>query len=101
MFVYNITNKVWPGAVQAWVQWQLEEHIPEIMATNLFTSYKFFYLLEQDEAEGVTYIIQYFFDDMNNYKKYVEEVAPALRQKALDRWGGQFIAFRTVMEEVL
>ena len=37
-----------------------EEHIPEVMSSGQFSDYKFFRLLEQDETDGVTYIIQYF-----------------------------------------
>lgn len=60
MFIYNITNKVDYSILDEWIKWQPDEHIPEIMSTNLFTDFKFYQLLEQDESDGVTYVIQYF-----------------------------------------
>src|SRR5687767_57318 len=100
MVVYNITIKINPGIENEWIHWQQQEHIPEIMATNLFTGYKFFRLLEQEEADGITYVIQYFTSSLENYHQYINQFASALREKALAKWGDQFIAFRTVMELV-
>ena len=100
MIVYNITIKILPAIEAEWIQWQQQEHIPEIMATGLFTEYKFFRLLDQDESEGITYVIQYFGSSPENYHQYINQFAPALREKALAKWGNQFIAFRTVMELV-
>jgi hypothetical protein len=86
--------------VNEWLQWQKEEHIPAIMDTGMFTEYKFFRLLEQEESEGLTFIIQYFTTSYENYERYISEYAPALREAAIKKWGHQFIAFRTVMEVV-
>ena len=100
MIVYNITMKVIPEIEAEWIAWQNQEHIPDIMATQLFSDYKFFKLLEQDDKEGITYVIQYFTSSIENYTRYINEFAPALREKAYEKWGNQFIAFRTVMELV-
>jgi hypothetical protein len=100
MIVYNITNKVHPAIEAGWVQWQKEEHIPEVMSSGQFSDYKFYRLLEQDESDGVTYIVQYFTSDIHHYNKYIDSFASALRQKALDKWGNKFIAFRTLMQVV-
>jgi hypothetical protein len=100
MITYNITAKVDPSIANEWLQWQQEEHIPEIMALGLFTSYKIFRLLEQDEEDGVTYIIQYTTASMQQYKHYVDAHAALTRKKAFNRWGDRFIAFRSVMEVI-
>jgi hypothetical protein len=100
MIVYNITNKVHPDIETAWIQWQKNEHIPEIMSSGQFSDYKFYRLLEQDESDGITYIIQYFAPDIHHYNKYINLFAPSLRQKAMDKWADKFIAFRTIMEVV-
>jgi hypothetical protein len=100
MIVYNITMKVAPLIEKEWVQWQREEHIPEIMTTGLFTEYKFFRLLEQDETEGITYVIQYFAPSLESYQQYIKKFAPLFRKKAIDKWNDRFIAFRTIMQIV-
>ena len=100
MIVYNITMKVDLSIENEWVQWQREEHIPEIMETGLFTEYKFFRLLEQDETEGITYVIQFFASSMEKYQSYIEKYAPLLRKKAAEKWNDQFVGFRTIMQVV-
>lgn len=92
--------KVEPAIVEQWISWQKEEHIPDIMATGLFDSFKFFRLLEQDETDGPTYIIQYFTASKEKYNQYIDEHAPNLRKKAAEKWGNRFVGFRTLMELV-
>jgi hypothetical protein len=100
MIIYNVTIKVLPEINERWLQWMKEEHIPEIMATGLFHDYRICRLLEQDDQEGPTYTVQYFTDTLENYQTYLQEYAPLLRQKSFDRFGDQFLAFRTVMQVV-
>lgn len=92
--------KVDPTVEAEWVAWQKTEHIPDIMDTRLFTEYKFYKLLEQDEQDGITYVIQYFAATATHLDDYLKNFAPALREKAFARWGNKFIAFRTKMELV-
>ena len=66
MIVYNITIKIEPAIEAEWINWQKLEHIPEVMATGFFTNYKFYRLLDQDEEDGITYIVQYFTPSIEN-----------------------------------
>ena len=100
MIVYNITIKITPGIEEEWVNWQKNEHIPDVMSSGQFTEYKFYRLLEQNEHDGITYVVQYFASSLENYNRYINETSHTLRQKALDKWGNKFIAFRTIMEVV-
>ena len=100
MIVYNTTTKIDPRIEKEWVSWQKNEHIPKVMATGLFSDYKFFRLLEQDETEGVTYVIQYFSSSIEHYKKYIAESATLLSERSFAKWSDQFISFHTVMEIV-
>ena len=100
MFVYNISNKVAIAIESDWVQWQQQEHIPAIMASGQFTDYKFYKLLEDDNDETVTYIVQYFASTIENYHTYIRNFAPQLRQAAFGKWGDRFISFRSLMQAV-
>lgn len=100
MIVYNISMKIDPTIENDWVQWQKQEDIPRVMATGLFTEYKFYKLLNQDESDGPTYVIQYFSAAIENYHCYIEEFATLLRQEAITKWGDRFIAFRTLLQVV-
>ena len=100
MFIYNITVKVNISIIDEWVKWQQEEHIPEIMGTNLFSNFTFYRLLEQDDSDGPTFIVQYHTPSRNNYEKYIQQYAATLREKAIKKWGDGFIAFRTLLQSV-
>ncbi|MBX3256685.1 MAG: DUF4286 family protein [Chitinophagaceae bacterium] len=100
MIVYNITAKVTWSIAEDWLQWEKREHIPEMLGTGLIADYKIFRLLEQDEEEGPTFTMQFFFTSWENYERYTSIFSPSLREKALLLWGNRFIAFRTVMQLV-
>jgi hypothetical protein len=100
MIVYNVTIKIANAIHAEWLQWLKEEHVPEVIQTRCFTHATILRLLEVDDAEGPTYTIQYFAESKGLYNSYIETHAPVLRQKNFDKWGDQFIAFRSVMQVV-
>jgi len=100
LLVYNISQKVNQSIVNEWLLWQKEIHIPETMSTGLFSDFKFYKLLDQDDSEGSTYIIQYFAESKENYDRYIKMHAPLLREKAIKKWGDGFVAFQSLMQGV-
>jgi hypothetical protein len=98
MIIYNVTVKVEPGIADAWVYWMKAEHIPDLMSTDLFIDSRLCRLLQQDEADGVTFSAQYFCEGMEQYNEYIEKHADVMREKANKMFGGKFVAFRTIME---
>ncbi|WP_143308385.1 DUF4286 family protein [Chitinophaga vietnamensis] len=100
MIIYNVTVKVATDQHLRWLDWIRDEQIPAMLNTGLFHDYRICRLLEQDDADGPTYAIQYFTDSMENYNTFLEEHATALRQRGFDLFGDQFIAFSTLMQTV-
>ena len=100
MIVYNVTYKVRWDILDKWMAWLRSAHISAHMATGLFDSHRLFRLLEQDEEEGPTYIVQYFTDSPERYRQFMIGFAADLQRDSHDRWGNGFIAFRTLMEEI-
>jgi hypothetical protein len=96
--VFNVTIKVRWEIAEGWLVWQKTQHIPAHLATGAFDSYSLFRLLEQDEDEGPTFIVQYFTSSPERYQEYLTAFAPALQRAAQEKWGDGFIAFRTLME---
>ncbi len=100
MIIYNITIKVNTEIHSEWLNWLKEEHIPDILGTGCFTNATTLKLLEIDDAEGPTYAIQFLAESKALYNFYIEKFSGNLRQKSYDKWGNQFIAFRSVMQVV-
>ena len=96
--IYNVTVKVENSIADDWLKWLMQEHGPQIIATNCFKKFTALKLLEQDDAEGVTYSVQYFADNMQNYERYLAEFADHFRLESINKWGQKFITFRTLMQ---
>lgn len=98
MILYNVTIKVEPAINEEWVKWMKEEHIPELMETGLFVDSRLMQILELDDTDGITYAAQYYCEGIDQYNEYIDKHAPRLRQAGIDRFGEQFVAFRTIMK---
>lgn len=98
--IYNVTVKVEKSVADDWLRWQIQEHGPQIIATNCFSKFVALRLLEQDDEDGVTYAIQYFADTRQNYERYLAEFADHFKKESQIKWGQKFIAFRTLMQVV-
>lgn len=99
MIVYNVTINIDADAHDEWLAWMKDEHIPEVMSTGLFTDSRMMKVLADDDG-GITYAIQYTAADMAHYERYRAEHAPRLQAKTQERYGGRFVAFRTLLEVV-
>ncbi|HYK45479.1 MAG TPA: DUF4286 family protein [Parafilimonas sp.] len=100
MFIYNVTSKInWP-IHEAWMEWMTNEYIPAIMATHCFTDFQLLKLHEQDDAEGPTYVAQYFAASKSQYNRYIELFAPKFEQDGIAKWGNNFMAFASLLEVV-
>ncbi len=97
LIIYNVTIKVDSSVAAQWFQWLLKEHIPEVMDTACFTEYRVLKILDIDE-DGLTYAIQYSAVTIEDYTRYLTSFADNLRKKSFDKWGDNFMAFRTLME---
>lgn len=84
-----------------WLEWMQEVHIPEVMATGCFLSFRILKVLTNaNDDEGVNYSIQYDAASMADYERYREQFAPAMQQQTKARYGERVLAFRTLLEVV-
>ena len=100
MIVRNITYKVDPSIEGLWIVWQKEEHILNTMSSGLCSKFSFYRLLDQEDEDGVTYIIQYFFETIDQLLRYYRQEEKLLQQAEKLKWGNKFVSFSTTMEPV-
>lgn len=98
--VYNVTTKASRAIADQWLSWLKKEHIPDIIGTGCFTYATILQLIEVDESEGLTYAVQYHAESKTLYNRYIETFAESMRKKAIEKWGDQFISFRSVLRVV-
>lgn len=97
MILYNLTVILEEEIHADWLNWMKELHIPEVMDTSCFVSYRMLKVLDSPN-EGVTYCIQYIADSIEDYDRYVLNFAPALRTSFPEKFTDKFVIYRTVME---
>lgn len=100
MIIYNVTIKIAEPIHEDWLHWLQQEHVPEVLATGCFEKATVTRLLEIDDSEGPTYAVQYHAPSKAMYNKYIEKFSEGLRKKSFNKWGNQFIAFRSLMQIV-
>ncbi len=98
--IYNVTVKVNTVISEEWLTWLLEEHVPDVLSTGCFLDARVVQLLEMDDSDGPTYAIQYTAAHSADYERYLSEFAAVMRKKGVDKWGDQFVAFRSIMKVI-
>ena len=74
------------------------KHIPEMLATGIFSSARMVRVLIEEEMGGTSYSVQYITDSKATLEKYYQEDAPKLRDEALQLFGDKMLSFRTELE---
>ncbi len=99
--VYSVTLNVEESIHEEWLEWMQNTHIPDVMRTGYFLSYRFLRLLNEDpESTGVTYSVQYYCESLEDLNAYMQKHARRLQAIHTERYQGNFVAFRTILEEV-
>ena len=99
MILYNVTAILDEDIQTDWLHWMKQRHIPEVMDTACFVSYRILKVLDSPN-EGVTYCIQYVADNIEDYNRYLMNFAPALRNSFPERFSNKFVIYRTLMEYI-
>jgi hypothetical protein len=96
-YLYNVTVNVDQEIHDAWKSWMESTHIPDVLATGLFVGARLCLVMAEEDS-GCTYAIQYQCPDLESYKLYQELHAPRLQAESQSRFGGKYVAFRTLLE---
>jgi len=99
MYIYNVTINIEESIEKDWLRWMQEKHIPEMLATGKFSEAKLSQVMVE-EAQGVTYSVQYTTDSKDTLEKYYRENAEQLRREGFALFGEKFVAFRTELKVI-
>ncbi|HRF37768.1 MAG TPA: DUF4286 family protein [Saprospiraceae bacterium] len=100
MIIYNVTVKIEHDLHEDWLNWMRHTHIPDVLATGLFTGHRISKVLGDDDAHGVTYAIQYECPDLDTFLQYQQQHAARLQADHARRYQDKYVAFRTLLEVV-
>lgn len=100
MYIYNVTINVEDTIRAEWLAWMQQTHIPDMLATGIFTGARICQVLVEEETGGTTYAVQYTVKSVSDLQVYYSRHAEKLRGDAVARFGDQMVAFRTELEIV-
>jgi Domain of unknown function (DUF4286) len=100
MLLYNVTITIDLDVHAEWLQWMQESHIPDVMMTGMFVSYRFCKMLGHEHDDAEIYSVQYLVKDMVHLRRYMDDFAPNLQRQTKERFGEKYVVFRSVMEVI-
>ncbi|MFD0792640.1 DUF4286 family protein [Mucilaginibacter litoreus] len=99
MIIYNETVILEDGTEQEWLSWMKEVHIPAIMATGYFSSYKILTIVDSPN-DGITYCVQYNADTMEQFQQYYSKHLFKFKDQHEQQFAERFVLFNTLMKTV-
>src|ERR1700748_431239 len=99
MLVYNETIIIEENSYLEWLEWMKNIHIPAIMATGYFDSYKILNVVDSPN-EGVTSCVQYYTSTSENFGKFYEEHFNKFQSIHQQRYEHKFVLYNTLMEVI-
>lgn len=100
MLLYNVTITIDLDIHAEWLEWMRRVHIPDVMATGMFHTYRLSRLIGHEHTDAEIYTIQYLVSDIEHLRQYQDAFAPALQAAHTAKFEGRFGAFRTIMEVI-
>lgn len=99
MLIYNETFIVDDAIVDEWLAWIKNNHIPSILGTSAFDSYKLYTILDSPN-EGITYCLQFHTDTVERYSDFYYKHMEGIHAKHNIQFEERFALFHTLMETV-
>jgi hypothetical protein len=98
--IYNVTVKIEASVHEDWLEWMVNVHIPDVMSTGYFSSYKLTKIIEEMDDHGIGFAIQYIAPDIQSFNEYQTNHAKRLQKAHSERYDQKYVAFRTLLEIV-
>ena len=99
MIIYRVEITLDAGIESEWLDWMKRVHVPDVVRTGCFSECQIYKVIDPTSTEPV-YVMQYQCRSLEDYHRYRDNFAPALRKEHSDRFAGRFRGSRQLLEEV-
>lgn len=97
MLLYAVRVSVAEDIAEAWKQWMIYTHIPEVLQTGYFRGHRFGEVIEPAPPEGhKVFLVLYEAAEEAALRTYLEKEAPRLRAAYPPEFAGRFQAERWI-----
>ena len=99
MIVYNDTVILDDTVEQEWLDWMKNVHIPLVMSTGYFSSYRLLNIIDSPN-EGITYCVQFNADTIEQFQEYYTKHLFKHQDLHQQQFNERFVLFNTLMKTV-
>ena len=99
MIILNETVIIDPQIQVEWLNWIKSTHMPAMMATGYFNSYRLLEVLNSPN-EGFTYCVQYTAANMDQYEAYQNTVAQHFKNVHMQKFENKLVLFESIMQQL-
>ncbi|MEO8112692.1 MAG: DUF4286 family protein [Ginsengibacter sp.] len=100
MLIYNVTIKIDNNIESDWITWQKDVYIPAVMRSGFFYDSQFSKLISHQDADGKTYVVQFYAKDDDAFENYKARHAGESNDLLSARWGNKFVVFESLLAAV-
>ena len=100
MIIFNTTYLVSDEALNAWLQWVREEHIPFMLQFKPFSHPQVAKVITSEEQDGSSFSVQFHVPDMETLELWKEKYGFAFQENCARKFGTGAICFSTLLEIV-
>ena len=99
MIVYNDTVILDDTVEQEWMDWMKNVHIPRVMETGYFSSYRLLTIVDSPN-DGITYCVQFNADTIEQFQEYYTKYLFKHQDLHQEQFNERFVLFNTLMKTV-
>lgn len=100
MIVYNETIIVEEASYESWIAYIRQVHIPEVMSTGYFDSYKILNVIDSPN-EGVTTCVQYNTDSEERFAGFYNQHLHLLHKAHHELYENKYVLYSSLMETII
>ena len=100
MLIFNTTYKISGSITEHWLEWVKQNHLPFMLADELFSRPQIAKIVGSEDEEGVSYSIQFQIADMQSLMNWHKKNATTFQQHFQSAFGNEVQFFSTVLEIV-
>lgn len=99
MVLYAVRVEIEESIAEAWYQWMIYTHIPEVLQTGYFRGHRFGEIVEPPSLQGYkVFLVLYEAATPEALSEYLEREAPRLRAAYPPEFQGRFRAERWIWQ---
>ncbi len=100
MILYNITISISPSIEDEFIDWMKAKYIPKVLDSGFFHEHRFMRLLHDQPGEDLNFSAQFHTTSLKKMEAFEEGFAKELRSDLEQKFGDQFVSFRSLLASV-